>query len=321
MKVLVVDDSSTDRIIIEAFLLELGHEVVACDGGKAALSLFDDDFDLILLDVMMPELPGYEVAKQIRNQYPNDWVPIIFLSARINPADIQKGIDAGGDDYLPKPIDKVILNSKMKAMDRIANMRHELIDVSNKLSSANELLKSMVNQDGLTGLSNRRHLDAVSREFIQLCAIKKTPISIIMADADHFKGYNDHYGHLMGDDCLKEIADTLKTELSAIGHLACRYGGEEFLVVLPNCTLDLSSQLAENIRNSLAQKNIDHSESNYGKVTLSAGLYTAIPSSQTTLAELIEAADEALYVAKHEGRNKICISDKIPAEIIDTVNE
>lgn len=306
MKVLLVDDSPVDRVISEAFLLELGHDVILGENGQQALDLYrEHNPDIILMDEVMPVMRGHEAARAIR-EHEDNWVPIIFLSARFTAEDISAGIDAGGDDYLAKPLDQQVLAAKMKAMERISNMRKRLLEVSEELETANVELKRLADVDGLTGLANRRYMDRFLSHEVARCSRNKEPLTVIMCDIDEFKAYNDFYGHLKGDDCIKMIANTLMSSSKRATDLAARFGGEEFALILPNTTESDARRLAEKVRKSVEALNIMHEKSsveNY--VTLSMGVYNAVPTKMLRGEDYLNLADKALYHAKQSGRNKV----------------
>lgn len=194
MKVLLAEDSRANQMLISAYIEDFGHQVTVVEDGQAAIDAFKHDRpDLILLDVSMPVMDGIEAARQIRTLCDDnhDWIPIVFLSGLTESQDIAKGIEAGGDDYLGKPVDAIVLNAKLTAMSRIADMRKQL-------DEANRKLTQMTVKDGLTGLYNRRHFDEVMEKELKVARRIKTPVGLIMCDIDHFKAYNDHYGHQGG---------------------------------------------------------------------------------------------------------------------------
>jgi diguanylate cyclase (GGDEF)-like protein len=231
-------------------------------------------------------------------------VPIIFLSGRTSPEDIAAGIAAGGDDYLSKPVDERVLAAKMTAMQRIAAMRHRLIMVSHELEKVNDELQKLANADGLTGLANRRIIDEFMDRETTRCTRGGNPIAVIMIDLDNFKAYNDNYGHIAGDSCLKKIAKVLKNTVSRPEDLVGRYGGEEFCVVLPNTDMDGAMHVAERIRIEVERLGIPHSgNSDKSVVTLSVGVSSHIPGLQAPSNQLLSEADKALYQAKMAGKN------------------
>jgi len=308
MKILLVDDTKTERLIISAYLEKLGHTTICAENGHQAIEFFKSQSpDLVLMDVIMPEMDGHEAARCLRKDV-SDWVPIIFLSGRVAAEDIVAGIEAGGDDYLTKPVDFTVLGAKMTAMQRIAKMRQKLIGVSSELEQANAELKKLVNIDGLTGLANRRYLDKYLRVEIGRSMRNKHELSVVLCDVDFFKKYNDTYGHLKGDDCLKSVAKAMESTCKRSTDLVARYGGEEFVAILPDTSSENAAILAEQMRQAVESLNEQHSASDLGKVTISMGVYSALPKSKDESEKMLHKADEALYEAKQGGRNRVEIS-------------
>ena len=306
MKILLVDDTKTDQLIMRAYLEELNHTVVVGNNGREAVDLFQTDRpDLILMDVIMPEMDGLQAATAIRKDT-SDWIPIIFLSGRVSPEDINEGINAGGDDYLTKPVDRKILVAKLKAMERIAAMRQKLLKVSKELGLANDELKLLVNVDGLTGIANRRNLDRTLKMDIARSIRYKQFLTVILADIDHFKAYNDHYGHLQGDDCLKKIATAMSSASKRGTDLVARYGGEEFAVLLPDTDADIGMMMAEKLRAAVENLHISHEKSSVSQYcTVSIGVFTKRAEKTDTPESLLKMADSGLYQSKETGRNRI----------------
>lgn len=319
MKILLVDDTKTERLIMMAYLKNLGYEVILGENGRQAVELYNSEHpDLVVMDVIMPEMDGYEAARTIRADK-SGWIPIIFLSARVSPEDIAEGINAGGDDYLTKPVNHTVLEAKMKAMQRIAEMRHQLLEVSDELKKANAELKQLVNVDGLTGLSNRRHMDETLNIEMARCMRNQQPLSIILTDVDHFKAFNDNYGHLEGDDCLKKIARVLRTVCKRTTDVVARYGGEEFALILTDTSSQDAQFIGESIRKAVEELKIPHTHSPVAIVcTISVGVFTCIPRQQDKMDALLEQADSLLYRAKQGGRNRVEIGDCSQLSVIQS---
>jgi diguanylate cyclase (GGDEF)-like protein len=303
MKILIADDTASDVIVLKSYLKQLGHEVIVATDGEeavAAYQKFRNDLDLIILDVLMPNMDGHQAARAIHAVDTVQWIPIIFLSSRTDSEDIAAGIEAGGDDYLTKPVDKIVLTAKMQAMQRIATMRRKLADMNAKL----ELL---VNLDGLTGAANRRYLDDYLDREIRRAWRNTARLSVCMIDVDLFKSFNDSFGHQAGDECLKRIVSVLQKIPQRPTDLIARYGGEEFCCVLPDTDEIAAEIIAGELRQAIEDASIGQAITGTERtVTVSIGVATLIPQDEEAAQKLIELADEALYQAKENGRNRVC---------------
>jgi diguanylate cyclase (GGDEF)-like protein len=304
MKVILAEDSLTARLMLRAGIEAVGHQVFLAENGREAVDLLGTHgADLILLDVVMPVMDGIEAARLIRAYCDRlgIWVPIVFLTAMGKDADVVSGIEAGGDDYLVKPVSEAVLNAKLKAMQRIAEMRREL-------AAANAKLRQLSEVDGLTGIANRRRFDFVYAREFRRSFRERQPLSLIMADIDHFKAFNDHYGHPAGDACIRQVAEALGGSAQRPSDLAARYGGEEFTILLPNTPEEGALHVAESARRAVEALGLPHAYSTAAKIaTLSLGVacLEGEPTSTRSPAELIEMADRALYLAKSKGRNRV----------------
>lgn len=309
MKILVVDDSKVIRQIVSECITTMGHDVSFAENGRQCLDyVIQHRVDLILMDIEMPVMDGLEATKGIRIHLPEDWFPIIFLTMHANDDSFAEGILAGGDAYLPKPINPLRLQLTITAMERIYLMRKRLFDAQEKLQQANEKLEQLSFYDQLTGLANRRQFDMALTQQFALSRRNKSPLSLIMCDIDCFKKYNDHYGHQQGDQCLSTVAELITAVIKRPGDLACRYGGEEFSIILPDTHLQGGRNLAEQIRLTVNDKCLPHAGSGAGQtVTLSLGIAT-FNGQYASTDEMIKAADDALYVAKDQGRNRVVVA-------------
>ena len=315
MKILIVEDSRSNLLVLTQYVERLGATPIQADCGEVALEKFGRERpDIVLLDAILPDIDGFIVAQRIRGmENPSDWTPIIFLSSLGKDEDIEKGISAGGDDYLHKPVSEVVLGAKIRAMQRIIQMRTSLVVLARKLDTANQELKRLSASDGLTGIANRRLFDeTMSREW-RRARRSSTGISLMMCDVDYFKRFNDTYGHQAGDDCLRQVASTIAKHMERPSDLAARYGGEEFAVILPDSTIGGALFVAEKIRHGIHGLNIPHSGSPHGRVTLSIGIARATPNELDPPEDLIKAADKALYQAKDDGRDLVCRADNMPS--------
>jgi len=309
MKILVVDDSRTIRQVVAECLKSMGHNVEYAESGEQCLSfLAEMEVDLILMDVEMPGLNGVETTKAIREIKKADWFPIIFLTSHTDDESFTNGILAGGDAYITKPINFLRLQLTVVAMERIYVMRQKLKQAQLKLESANRQLEHLSFHDQLTGLANRRHYDNNLENQFNLAKRNKSPLSLIICDIDYFKLYNDSYGHQQGDHCLVQVADLIRNSAKRPTDLACRYGGEEFTVILPDTKTAGAREVAENLRQSLFNSNIPHSGSKVAQcVTLSLGVTTYFGQYKSA-EEITKFADHALYKAKESGRNCVEVS-------------
>lgn len=304
--VLVVDDDRLQRMLARAALESLGHRVVeATDGDEGLRKFVESRPDLVLLDVEMPNHDGYWVAQQMRSAEPGGWTPILFLSSLQGDEDIWRGIEAGGDDFLSKPVTTRLLGAKLRAMQRLVSMRKRLEERSEELRLANAKLEELSTHDPLTGLFNRRAIDTHLHQEIAACRREGQALSVAMIDIDHFKRYNDRAGHLAGDECLRRVAQLLHDACLRPRDMAGRYGGEEFALILPLTPLSGAMTYARGLLRALAQMQLAHPDSPLGPyLTLSGGLTTCVPDDSTTAEGLLLRADDALYQAKAKGRNR-----------------
>jgi len=310
MKVLIVDDSPTIRAALRGLVQKMGHSVIeAADGSKALAIYAQDRPDLVLIDVVMPVMDGYEAARQMRHSRPDEWVPIIFLSSKEADQDLDRAIEAGGDDYLVKPVSFVVLNAKIRALQRIESTRTKLLEMSRDLAAANRELENLSRQDGLTEIANRRYFDTYLLTEVKRASRERQPLSLILADVDYFKAFNDCYGHQAGDDCLRRVASALKAVGRRPADLAARYGGEEFAMVLPSTAMEGAVDVAKSLARAIDALAIPHVRSGVStNLTLSQGIASLIPVHDTKSETIIEFADQALYQAKQQGRNRYVIS-------------
>ncbi len=298
MKILLVEDSATIRYAMCNYINAAGHEPIVAESGEEALQILENTpVDMIIMDVEMPGLNGFETTSLIREALGEHWIPIIFVTGKSEDQSLEQGIAAGGDDYLIKPISQVILNAKIQAMERITAMRNELSELNRELTILSQ-------RDGLTRLYNRRTFEEKARENWDVSARNKQPMTIVLLDIDHFKFFNDCYGHPAGDDCIRQVAQTLEKCLSRPGDVVARYGGEEFIAMLPNTPEYGARHVAEKIRWAVEALNIKHRASQSGVVvTVSVGAIVVNFTGETNLDDQIELADKCLYESKQRGRN------------------
>jgi diguanylate cyclase (GGDEF)-like protein len=311
MKALVIDDTLTSSMLICQQLRKMGIESFSARDGATGIELFKERRpDLILLDVVMPGMDGYEVAKRIRQlERDGEWTPIIFLTARTSDEDLERGIAVGGDDFLVKPVSELVLNAKVRAMQRMAQMRYSLVVLTRRLDDANRELIRLSSVDGLTGISNRRQFDDyLAREWAR--GIRSgASLSLLMCDVDFFKQFNDIYGHQAGDECLKIVASILSRGVRRPADMAARYGGEEFAIILPDTDAEGAALVAEKIRSDLEKVKVEHTGSDKGVVTMSIGVAALVPDrTATAVDDLLSLADVSLYSAKQRGRNCVVVA-------------
>ena len=307
MRILFADDSRTLRATLTDQLRAMGHEVIEASEGMEAVERFQtQNPDLVLLDVDMPTLSGFEAAKQIRAiSGEQGWIPIIFLSGNVSDQDVANGIEAGGDDYLTKPVSPTVLRAKINAMQRITDMRQRLVDVSRELAGINAALQEQSTLDGLTGIPNRRSFDSAFQQEWHHALRERKPLALLLGDVDHFKRYNDTYGHLRGDECLKAVAGALRRAARRQVDVVARYGGEEFALLLPDTPSVSALLVAGRALESVRSLRLSHSASSTSDhITMSLGVCAAVPQHGQSPTELVKAADRALYQAKSRGRNQ-----------------
>ncbi len=294
--ILIVDDQPTNiQILAEA--LQPRYEIMAATNGLLALELAqqDDQPDLILLDVIMPGIDGYEVCRRLKKSERTKSIPIIFVTAQSGAKEEEFGLNLGAVDYISKPYSLPIV---------LARVRNHL-----RMKRKTDLLENLAALDGLTGIPNRRGFDTTLNAEWKRAVRGGGPLSVIMIDIDHFKQFNDNYGHGSGDECLRQIATALAECVSRTGDLIARYGGEEFVAILPHADAAGTRFIAERLVTAVADLKIPHAYSEVADyVTISAGAATVSPAHYMAVDTLLQKADQMLYKAKGEGRNRVCAS-------------
>ena len=304
MKILLVEDSATLRFAMRNYIIDAGHEPMLARSGEEALQLLENTpVDMIIMDVEMPGLNGFETTRLIREWLAGHWIPIIFVTGLNEDENYREGIEAGGDDYLIKPVSFMIIKAKIHAMERIAEMRDQLHRLNSELEALSQL-------DSLTQIYNRRTFNEQAQQQWALAKRHQQPISALMIDVDHFKLFNDHYGHPAGDTCLKKVTQAIKSCLHRSADLLGRYGGEEFVVLLPETDAKGAMRVAQSISEALEHLQHRHDVSPTSNfVTASIGGATCLRTTGHDLEELIKNADRALYKAKRAGRNRSWIDE------------
>lgn len=307
MRVLIADDDATSRLMLEAIANKLGHEcLTATDGSEAWEIMSTSNVDVLLTDWMMPGVDGPELCRRVRQELNDRYVYIVLITALGNHQQVLEGMSAGADDYLVKPVDPFSVRTRLVAADRVTDLHRELVDVQSKLEQAKTVATELSLTDSLTGLSNRRRMeDDLTNMHARAQRLMRT-YGVALFDIDYFKSYNDTHGHLHGDEILRRVAHRFVNDVRA-GERVYRYGGEEFLLVMDDCTHAGATIAAERLRHAVAGLHIPH-ESRLDEppiVTLSGGVACWDPVSPLSVSELLERADQALFEAKSAGRNCI----------------
>jgi two-component system cell cycle response regulator len=306
-RILVVDDHEDNIELLRARLEARGYEVDGATDGQAALDQVDKVCpDLILLDVMMPKMDGMEVARRLKARIEKKelpFIPIIMQTALDSTENKVEGLDAGADDYLTKPINFAELEARVSSKLRIKALQDALSARDTELSELNDRLRQISLTDGLTGVENRRSLEERLHDMWQHSLRLHEPIALIMCDIDKFKSVNDQYGHQAGDAVLKEFAQLLKSEAREIDRVG-RYGGEEFLLILSGTVLDAAVTFAERLREKVENHTFTYAGGTLRR-TMSCGVAASGHPGINDQEALLKASDDALYVAKETGRNKV----------------
>jgi diguanylate cyclase (GGDEF)-like protein len=308
-RILVVDDHPDNVDILDARLSSRGYVVETATNGQEALDKVQaNPPHLILCDVMMPLMDGYEVSRRIKADTALPYVPIILVTARDSTQDKVEGLDAGADDYITKPINFPELEARVRSMLRIKKLQDEL-------DEANKRLKKLSITDGLTGLFNHRHIHQLLHEQWQRTQRTNEPLAVVMLDLDKFKQVNDTYGHPTGDVILYETAQILEETAREIDRVG-RYGGEEFIAILPNSDEDAATQFAERVRHAV-EAHVFRDEDTEVRMTMSCGLAAFPDEAVDEPEELLKRADEALYAAKEGGRNRVVAASQLAEPAVE----
>ncbi len=291
--ILIIDDVPANiQVLAEALRGEYKLKV-ATSGAEGIAVALQSPPDLILLDVMMPGMDGFDVCRELKANSATSRIPVIFVTARDTQEDEEKGLNLGAVDYISKPFHLPIVRARVRnhlTLKRRADMLEELAHV-----------------DSLTGIANRRRFDETIEVELRRCQRSSLPLTLLLLDVDHFKPYNDHFGHGKGDICLSRVASSLATTLARAGDLVARYGGEEFAILIPGGDLENARRVAERLRVAIRELAIPQAPgASHDCVTISVGIASQIPDNHTTASTLINAADERLYAAKAAGRNTVC---------------
>ena len=296
--ILIIDDNPKSIKALSLVIRDFGQVIFATSGQAGIAMTMKTKPDLILLDVEMPGMNGYEVCRQLKADAATRNCSIIIATSHSSVDHEVAALEAGAADFITKPLNAPLVRARVKTQLLVKKQADEL--------------HRQVEQDGLTGIYNRRYFDQLFEQEWRRHQRQRSPLALALIDVDFFKAYNDTYGHQSGDECLRKVANGLKSALRRPGEVVARYGGEEFVVVLPYTdqgeVLKIGPWLCESIRD-LA---MPHSKSDVSEwVTISIGLATCVPSVKSTQATLLSFADEALYKAKANGRNRAVVSDRL----------
>lgn len=318
VKILIVDDLKENHLVMESVLADSQLDIIKAMSGEESLSLcIEHEFAVIFMDVQMPGMDGFETAEILRSIEKTKNIPIIFVTA-INKEQksIFKGYEVGAVDYLPKPIDPIILRSKArifkemylqrKTIERQVVELEERVEELERLQYENDLLESQSLQDKLTNIYNRRGIEKFFNIHWKSCLRYKLPFSVMMIDIDEFKSYNDNYGHIKGDEVIRLVANVIDKSLLRSEDFVGRYGGEEFLVVMPNVDNNGAKVVAKRIIEEIWNLEVKHEfASERGRITVSIGTATLIPELNMNAKKVINIADQKMYDAKRNGRNQL----------------
>lgn len=297
-RILIVDDVAMNRSILgEA--LEDRYEVLYAEDGETALEIAmeDEGPDLILLDIILPGMNGYDVMSRLKSNMRTQNVPVIFITVKGEEEHEQRGLDLGAVDYISKPFSLPIVQARVRTHLELKRHRDTLEDLST--------------QDGLTGIPNRRRFDEVFEKEFRRAQRENTSIGLVLVDIDYFKAYNDRYGHLAGDDCLRQVAQKLSASCKRPTDFSARYGGEEFVVVLPSTDAAGACNVSECMRKNIEKLGIPHDRSPHGSVTASLGVAVMEPQLGDEPHNLFSLADKRLYEAKAAGRNQCMAEERV----------
>jgi two-component system chemotaxis response regulator CheY len=310
MRILIADDDVTSRLELRAIASRLGHECfIATDGSSAWERLSAGNIDVLLTDWMMPGVNGPELCKRVRHELTDRYVYIVLVTVLGFPEQVLEGMSAGADDFLTKPIDPFSVQTRLVAAERVTSLHLRLGESQNRLKEANRELLSLSLTDTLTGLGNRRRLEEdLTRTHARALRVGRS-YGMVLLDIDHFKLFNDHYGHQAGDEALRRVARCIH-EAAREDESTYRYGGEEFLVLLPDCNVADAAVAAKRICKEVSEMAIDHRARPTAPpvVTLSGGVACWAPNSLVSVPDLLHKADVALFEAKSAGRNRIHVA-------------
>lgn len=306
MKILVAEDDAASRLILQKAVEKLGHECLTAEDGEKAWKLYRNtsNIDVIISDWMMPGMDGLKLCRNVREQERNNYTYFIFLTALGDRNYQRMGLQTGTDDYLTKPLDREELELRLISASRVTALHQRLAEQNAKLEELNSQLADQARTDPLTGLGNRLRLQEDLQVLSSRVERYGQTYCAVLCDIDFFKPYNDTYGHPAGDEVLRRVASVIASHCR-IGDVAYRYGGEEFLLILPEQSLETGIELAKRLRRAVEELKIRHeAKEPPGVMTISAGV-AALSENHHTADDLLVEADNALYKAKEDGRNVV----------------
>ena len=290
---LLVDDQPINIQALYRIFSPDYRVLMATSGAKALELCRADPPDLVLLDVVMPDMDGHEVCRRLKSEAVTCNIPVIFVTAHNDAAEETHGFDVGAVDFIAKPVNPATVRARVKTH---LTLKHQ-----------SDLLRQMVFIDGLTGVFNRRCFDEQLATEWRRASRTASSLGLLMLDIDHFKRYNDLYGHQQGDDALRQVAGAIKDCLMRPGDLVARYGGEEFACIVPTTNFEGALRVAERIEQAVRKLQLVHADSDTAPVvTLSIGLALGQPGRDANPSALLALADVQLYRAKHSGRGRVC---------------
>jgi diguanylate cyclase (GGDEF)-like protein len=303
-KILIIDDTPANISVLNEVLqdeYDVFFATSGAEGLKVAVALVPD---LILLDIMMPELDGFQVCRRLKGADQTASIPVIFVTAAVSHQEETRGLECGAVDCITKPISPPVVAIRIRNHLELTRRSRMLEALSEELARKNRQLQLLARMDGLTGLANRRFLDETLDAEVRRAQRCGTSLSLIMCDIDFFKRYNDRYGHQAGDDALRRIGGLLQRLFQRGSDFPCRYGGEEFAIILPETGAEQAAHLAEHLRRAMCDEALPHAFSDTADcVTLSIGVVSAPASEERSAHWYLSQADAALYRSKDQGRN------------------
>lgn len=308
--ILVIDDDPYMRLRLRQMIQHEGYRVEAVSDGEQGLAAYKRlRPDLVLVDAMMPVMDGFIFCQQLQTLPGSESTPVLMITGLEDQASVDQAFDVGAADFVTKPLHWPVLRQRMRRLLREAQLSQALVKANQDLQRANQELYRLAIIDDLTQVANRRRFDAYLQQEWQRHRREQSPLGLILGDVDYFKAYNDAYGHHAGDQCLQAVAKAFSLAATRPADLVARYGGEEFVAILPNTLASGALCVARQIQHNLNAFQLPHAHSHTSDfVTISLGVASFIPAADTTPEALIVAADQALYQAKDEGRNRVVIA-------------